>query len=213
MIKILFFSLFLIVSLFFARKVDILNLKIEELNDEIVEQEKKYKNVEKETKEIVEDFNKLNELVENETNWTIPKVEMDLCSTNKTFKSFMDYRMITNKQSKQYKLIQKLQKSSDGLLRDKDGYIAVALGSKYGNIGDRFIIKLSTNKEVRVIKADEKADKDTVNGCYHKTDNSMIEVIVQKELFEKSYKEASIMGDLNYSDLFNGSIIKIYKVI
>lgn len=121
--------------------------------------------------------------------------------------------MITNKQSKQYKLIQKLQKSSDGLLRDKDGYIAVALGSKYGNIGDRFIIKLSTNKEVRVIKADEKADKDTVNGCYHKTDNSMIEVIVQKELFEKSYKEASIMGDLNYSDLFNGSIIKIYKVI
>lgn len=68
MIKILFFSLFLIVSLFFARKVDILNLKIEELNDEIVEQEKKYKNVEKETKEIVEDFNKLNELVENETN-------------------------------------------------------------------------------------------------------------------------------------------------
>lgn len=68
MIKILFFSLFLIVSLFFARKVDILNLKIEELNDEIVEQEKKYKNVEKETKKIVEDFNKLNELVENETN-------------------------------------------------------------------------------------------------------------------------------------------------
>lgn len=67
-IKILFFSLFLIVSLFFARKVDILNLKIEELNDEIVEQEKKYKNVEKETKEIIEDFNKLNELVENETN-------------------------------------------------------------------------------------------------------------------------------------------------
>lgn len=68
MIKILFFSLFLIVSLFFARKVDVLSLKIEELNDEIVEQEKKYKNVEKETKEIIEDFNKLNELVENETN-------------------------------------------------------------------------------------------------------------------------------------------------
>ena len=82
----------------------------------------------------------------------------------------MDYKKITNKSSSQYKIIQTLDKSSDGLLRDKEGYIAVALGSKYGDIGDKFIVKLSTGKEVKVIKADEKSDKDTINGCFHKSD-------------------------------------------
>lgn len=125
----------------------------------------------------------------------------------------MDYKKITDKTSKQYQLIKKLNKCTDGLLRDEEGYIAVALGSQYGNIGDRFIVKLSTGKEVRVIKADEKADEDTVNGCYHKVDKSMIEIIVIKGVFEKYYNKAAIMGDFNYSDIFNGSIIEIYKVV
>ena len=124
----------------------------------------------------------------------------------------MDYRKVTNKHSKQYKLIKALNICNDGLLRDKEGYIAVALGSRYGEVGDKFIIKLSTGKDIKVIKADEKSDKDTVNGCFHKTDGSMIEVIVKCGVFEKTYKEASIMGDFNYSDLFNGSIVKIFKV-
>lgn len=124
----------------------------------------------------------------------------------------MDYREITNKQSKQYKLIKNLIKSSDGLLRDNDGYIAVALGSYYGEIGDRYIIKLSNGNEVKIIKADEKSDKDTINGCYHKSDKSMIEVIVDRDKIKNSYSIAERMGDFNYSDLFNGSIERIYLI-
>ena len=210
--KVIFFSLFLIISVFFARRIETLNTKINQLNKEIVEYDEKYKFIKEKSDEISKDINKLNEIIEKETNWTIPKVELELCSTNKTFKSYMDYRKITNKLSKQYKIIQTLDKCSDGLLRDKEGYIAVALGSKYGDIGDRFIIRLSTGKEVKVIKADEKSDKDTINGCFHKSDGSMIEVIVQNGVFEKTYKLASIMGDFNYSDVFNGVIVKIYKI-
>lgn len=122
--------------------------------------------------------------------------------------------MITNKASKQYDLVHnKLIKSDDGLLRDEDGYIAVALGSHYGNIGDRFIIKFRNSKSVNVIKADEKDDKDTVKGCYHKSDGSIIEVIVDTKKINNFYPEARIMGDFNYSDLFNGEIKEVYKVI
>lgn len=124
----------------------------------------------------------------------------------------MDYRKITNKKSKQYKLIKELEKSHDGFLRDKDGYIAVALGSRYGNIGDKFIIKFNDNSKIKVIKADEKSDKHTMNGCYHISDGSMVEVIICNEKFKKENNLAYKMGDVNYTNEFNGNIKQIYKV-
>ena len=120
---------------------------------------------------------------------------------------------MTDKTSSSYKLIQKLTKSKDGLLRDKDGYIAVALGNYYGKVGDRFIIKLSTNKEVKVIKSDTKANKDTTNKCYHNSDGSMVELIVDNNRIKTYYPMAYKMGNFNYSDIFNGEITQVYKVL
>lgn len=128
----------------------------------------------------------------------------------------MDYRCITNKSSKQYDLIFKkkeIKVSNDGLLRNKNGSIAVALSSRYGDVGDELIITLSTGKRLQVIKADEKAEKDLVNNCYHACDNSMIEVLVDVNEFGKHYHAAKVMGDFNYSDLMNGSIVKIEKIL
>lgn len=120
--------------------------------------------------------------------------------------------MITNKKSKQYQLINDVLIKKDGLLTDKEGYIAVALSSLYGNIGDRFIIELSSGKNVKVIKSDEKADKDVINKCYH-PDGSIVELIIDVNAAKRNYKEAILMGDFNYSDFFNGEITNIKKIL
>ena len=125
----------------------------------------------------------------------------------------MDYRKVTNKASRQYKLIKTLTVSKEGFLEDDDGYIAVALGSYYGKIGDRFIVEFDDGIETKVIKADEKSNKHTINGCYHLSDGSMIEVLICNEKFKKTNSLAYRMGDLNYTDEFNGNIKQIYKVI
>lgn len=140
-------------------------------------------------------------------------MSLGVCKPNSYFKSFMDYKKISDKKSKQYKLIQNaLIKRKDGLLVDKDGFIAVALSSRYGDIGDRFIIELSSGNEVKVIKADEKADRDVIYKCYH-PDGSVVELIIDTKKASVAYKEAILMGDFNYSNFFNGKIVDIRKVI
>ena len=132
------------------------------------------------------------------------------------FKSYMDYRAITDKNSYQYKLIhsEKISICSDGLLRDKNGFIAVALGSYYSTkIGERFIITFENGNKIKVITCDAKADKDTINGANHKTDGSMIEMIIDVSKAKKYYPMGIKMGDFNYEEGFQGNIIKIVKVV
>lgn len=126
----------------------------------------------------------------------------------------MDYRSITNKNSKQYKLISNkvITVSDDGLLRNSKGSIAVALSSRYGNIGDEFLLTFENGKRIYVIKADEKQEDQLVNNCYH-PDGSIVEVICDISRIGKNFNEAKVMGDFNYSDLFNGEIINIEKII
>lgn len=129
----------------------------------------------------------------------------------------MPYQKITDKTSPQYQLINEsglINIGEDGLLYSIDGYIGVALGSKYGNIGDKFIIEFDNKRELKVIKLEKKADKDTVNGCYHRSDNSMVEVLVNRETAAKTYPLAiNVWGDFNYSDKFNGEITNVLKVV
>jgi hypothetical protein len=81
----------------------------------------------------------------------------------------MCYRSITNKNSAQWDYIHNQQivtVSDDGLLRDADGFIAVALGSYFGDIGSRYIFILDSGIELPVIKIDRKADKHTCRNNY-----------------------------------------------
>ena len=66
--KVIFFSLFLVISVFFARRIETLNTKINQLNKEIVEYDEKYKFIKEKSDEISKDINKLNEIIEKETN-------------------------------------------------------------------------------------------------------------------------------------------------
>lgn len=131
-----------------------------------------------------------------------------------SFKSFMDYRAITNTGSKQYKLIHSdaITVGSDGLLYSGE-YIGVALGSRYGGIGDKYIITLDTGKTFKAIKLDEKSDAHTYNRCHHASDGSVVEFVIDRDKAAKSYPTAIKMGNFNYTDAFNGTVIRIQKVV
>lgn len=128
----------------------------------------------------------------------------------------MDYRKITNISSAQWKLIHsdEIRVCSDGLLRDEDGFIGVAMGRYYQtSIGDRFIVTLDTGNKLKLISVDQKADCDTINGANHKTDNSMVEFVIDVDKARNTYKIDIVMGNFNYSEEFHGNIVKIEKVV
>lgn len=126
----------------------------------------------------------------------------------------MDYRCVTSTSSAQYKLIHsdKIYVGGDGLLYDHDGYVGVALGSAFGNIGDRFVIKTDTGNKIKVIKLDEKADADTFDGVYHRVDGSVVEFLVDTNKIKQSYPTSYTMGSFNYEEKFSGYVVSITKV-
>lgn len=126
------------------------------------------------------------------------KTALRVCSTN-TFKSFMDYRMITDTTSKQWSL-QKQAYTQNGF-RQIDKYTLVAISSMYGNVGDTLTITFEDNQVLEIIIGDIKANTD----CEH-PDGSMIEFIVDTETMDPGIRNSG-----NYNDLFKGSIKSIEK--
>lgn len=135
--------------------------------------------------------------------FTVPDVDSD-------FKSYMDYRCITNTSSDQYKLQQKCYTDDNGL-RVYDGYYAVALGTYYSStIGDKFHITLDTGEEFDVIVGDVKADCDTdKTNRYVPVNGNIIEFIVDTR---KLPKDVRFMGTVSALDDFEGSVESIEKI-
>ena len=145
--------------------------------------------------------------------------EIEVCANSST-KSYMDYRMTTAVSSRQYQFIQNdLSLDHDtGFLYDEDGFIAAALGSFYGEIGDRFYFTLETGVVLPIVKSEEKADKDTDSrGCYHLSDSSVIEFVVDSDCagvyFGDSGNGLVLNGNYNNYSLFKGEIVKVEKVL
>lgn len=124
---------------------------------------------------------------------------LEVCSTS-TFKSYMDYRAITAKNSKQYELQQYATTNVIGL-RMIDDYIMVAMTSQYGNVGDTLEIDFA-NTSIKVIIGDIKdAGHDD---CQSTRDSSIIEFIVDANVLNEEVKRLG-----NLEPIFNGSIREI----
>ena len=125
----------------------------------------------------------------------------------------MDYRTITSKTSDQYKFIQANMEVRNGLLFDQEGYIGVALGTWFGEIGTRWVFELSSGEVLYTVKVEHKDDKHTINGCEHKNDRSVIEFVVDTEtnMFEIGSNGLILNGNFNNHELFNGTIEKVRK--
>lgn len=135
--------------------------------------------------------------------------EISVCNAS-SVKTYMDYRMITSKTSKQYQLIHnsgQISVQNDGLLVSEDGFIGVALGSYWGEVGTKYKFILSSGQELKVIKVDEKDDRDTYYGCVHKDDTSVIEFVIQSDSFLANYGTYSIDSIKSFS----GQILSAFK--
>lgn len=138
--------------------------------------------------------------------------EIEPCSTS-SVKTYMDYRAITSKTSDQYIYIQDHMHIKDGYLLDEDGYIGVALGSWFGEIGSKWVITLDTGIEMYVVKIEEKADEHTGSlNCEHLIDHSVIEFVIDTDYFQVSDNGYIYAGNFNNNEWWNGNIESVRKV-
>lgn len=145
--------------------------------------------------------------------------ELDVCASSGA-KTYMDYRMTTVVNSRQYQFINNelTIDPNTGFLYDEDGFIACALGSYYGQIGDRYYFTLETGVVLPLVKAEQKADVDTdAMGCYHLIDSSIIEFVIDSDIagyyFWDSGNGLVLNGNYNNYSLFSGDIVKVEKVL
>ncbi|MFV0479596.1 MAG: hypothetical protein ACK5LZ_03380 [Anaerorhabdus sp.] len=165
---------------------------------------------------------------ENEDGFTIESFDqynrefqseaIEVCSTSAT-KTYMSYKAITSTTSKQYKFIYSEMTVDEltGLLYDEDGFIGVALGSSFGEIGTRYYFTLDTGITLPVVKVDAKASVDAPNGCSHSADASVLEFVIDTtiagEYFGVSNNGYVNQGNFNNDERFEGEIIGIELVL
>lgn len=135
-----------------------------------------------------------------------------------SFKSYMDFRTITDKSSKQYEFQKECKTDQNGLRRwnyEDESYYSVAMGSFYGTeIGTRFRITLSDEDKKRtiyVVLADCKDDDhtDDSNRFIEKNGNIIEFLVSQRDLPTLSRK----MGDVSYADdNLKGKVVKIEEI-
>ena len=142
-------------------------------------------------------------------------VDIPLCAKGKNVKSYMDGSTVTNQESDQYKLLKTMHINHRGNYETDDGFIGVAFGSYYGPVGTKYIVDLDSGIQLKVIKADEKADEHVNNGCVHKIDESMMEMIIDEPTAAAYYGMINgyvLGGNFNNSPDYQGNIIRIRKV-
>lgn len=146
----------------------------------------------------------------NITEYSIPNYDT-------SFKTYMDYRCITDKTSAQYMLQMEAYTDNMGLRKYEDHYI-IAMGTYYSdNVGDTFKITLDNDYSFNVIIGDIKADchtdsKNMYSPVYDENGNfvsaNVIEFIVDTKKLDRSVKK---LGTIEAYDDFKGNIVKIER--
>lgn len=125
------------------------------------------------------------------------------------FKCYEDYRALTDTSAPQYQLQQEAWTDCNGLRR-VGGCYCVALGSAYGEeIGAKYIITLSTGYEFIAILADQKADRDTIDGHTRDINGAVIEFVVDSECIPPYVRQS---GSVSSIPQFAGEVEKIRRV-
>ncbi len=127
----------------------------------------------------------------------------------RAFKSYMDYRCITNTRSKAYQVAKSATVLSNGLLVVDDEYYCVAMGTYYGEVGDRFYIETDEGNSWKVIICDTKSDKHTDSTHRYTLENGcMLEFVVDTRLMPKNNRLSGTVNGLGFS----GKITLVKKI-
>ncbi len=152
----------------------------------------------------------------NDVNYSSQNISSDINTKSynvpqgHSFKSFTYYTSLSE-HSPQGEL-QKLAYTDENGLRKVDEYYCAALGTFYeGDIGDRYLITLSTGVMFKMILCDIKSDVHTDSAHqYTRNNGCMIEFYVD---YDKLNLDAKLSGDISNIEGFEGSIINIEKII
>lgn len=130
---------------------------------------------------------------------------------NTSMKTYMDYRMITNKASAQYKLQQNsdVYTDNEGFRRMNDNFM-IAIGNYFeAKVGQLVEVKLASGSKFKAIVADIKDNKHTDGeNLQHIKDGSVLEFMIDKAKLNPTIKK---MGDCSYSkeNDFQGNVVSI----
>lgn len=143
-------------------------------------------------------------------------VSIGACSTSST-KTYEDYRMITSVGSAQYQYIHNhcTVDEKTGFLIDEEGFMGVAMGYAFGEIGSRYYIELDTGITIPVVKVDAKASEHAPNGCSAASDASVIEFVIDTDRATAYFGGANGLassGNFNNYKYLKGSISDIERV-
>ena len=133
-----------------------------------------------------------------------------LVSRNNTSnKTYMHYKAITNKSSKQYQLQQhpNIYTDEEGFRKIDDSFM-IAIGTYFqADVGQEVEVELDNGNKFSAIVGDIKANKHTVDNMQHSKDGSVVEFIVGDNLLPVIKK----MGNCSFSEQndFHGEIISI----
>lgn len=150
---------------------------------------------------------------------TVEYTQLGVPNINSSFKSYMDYRMIRNTSSAQYKFIDRWGWSDyDGFMRC-DGeadlgitgdYYIVALGSYYGTtIGTKYRVTTDTGNVFYCALGDIKGDYYTNSTHQYSANNDIIEFLVDTD---KLYQPVKMWGTANVYMPLNGSVTSIERI-
>lgn len=129
-------------------------------------------------------------------------------------KYYEDYRMITDVTSDQYKFQQRndVQEDYRGFLMQDNEWYAVALGGYFGDIGTKYIFTMSTGKQIKVVKGDEKAAIDTCEDNYLSYNGHILEFMINSN-HEWMHKNKITSLNFTQYEPFQGHVVKIEKII
>lgn len=136
-----------------------------------------------------------------------------------SFKTYMDWRTITNKDSDQYKFLNTwgwcdengfMRAGGERDLGIPDDYYMIALGSYYGTtIGTKYKITTNTGNVFYGVLVDCKDDADTNSTHQYAYNNDIIEFIVDTRVLNKDVK---VMGSANVFMSLNGKVASIERI-
>lgn len=132
---------------------------------------------------------------------------VQVCNPYSYFKPFEDYRLITDTTSSSYQYIYSnlYIDDSNGLLKNSDGAIAVAMSDQYGPIGTEYELTLASGQQLLVVITDIKASVDLYDGCTD-TSGAMIEFVT-----DSSQLPSEVWQTGSLEVLFPGTIENIER--
>lgn len=127
--------------------------------------------------------------------------------SNNGIKSYMDYRTITSKESKQYKLQENAITENNGI-RMVNGRYCIALGSYYTTkIGHYVDVELENGNIINAILADCKDNEHTdETNRIHKEDSSVVEFVIDKDVMNN---KVLTRGDVSYINDWDSKVVNI----